>query len=80
MKTTRIISLAAAGFLAVTGAALAHEMDTDQDGLYTLTEMQTEYAELTQSDYDALDTNADGAIDADELEAAIASGALPAME
>lgn len=79
MKTTPILALAAAGLLAATGAAFAHEMDTDQDGLYTLVEMQTEYADLTQEQYDALDTNKDGAVDAEELAAAIESGALPAM-
>ena len=67
MNTTRILTLATAGLLVVTGAAYAHEMDTDQDGLYSLTEMLTEYADLTQEDYDALDTNKDGAVDADEL-------------
>jgi len=79
MKTTPILALAAAGLLAATGAAFAHEMDTDQDGLYSLAEMQTEYADLTQEQYDALDTNKDGAVDAEELAAAIESGALPAM-
>lgn len=34
-------AIAASGFA---GAALAHEMDADQDGLYSL----TEYADLTQ--------------------------------
>jgi|TARA_R110002110_G_scaffold67637_2_gene184135 hypothetical protein len=80
MNTTRILTLATAGLLVVTGAAYAHEMDTDQDGLYSLTEMLTEYADLTQEDYDALDTNKDGAVDADELAAAIADGRLPSME
>tara|TARA_R110002124_G_scaffold112195_4_gene266193 strand:+ start:610 stop:849 length:240 start_codon:yes stop_codon:yes gene_type:complete len=79
MKTTPILALAAAGLLAATGAAFAHEMDTDQDGLYSLAEMRTEYPNLTQQEYDALDTNADGAVDAAELAAAIESGALPAM-
>lgn len=80
MNTTRILTLATAGLLVVSGTAYAHEMDTDQDGLYSLTEMLTEYADLTQEDYDALDTNADGAIDVEELAAAIESGALPSME
>jgi len=47
MNTTRILTLATAGLLVVSGAAYAHEMDTDQDGLYSLTEMLTEYADLT---------------------------------
>lgn len=80
MNTIRILAAASAGLLLISGAAFAHEMDTDQDGLYTLAEMQTEYADLTQEQYDALDTNRDGAVDVDELQAAIESGALPAME
>lgn len=80
MNTIRIFAAASAGLLLISGAAFAHEMDTDQDGLYSLTEMRTEYADLTQEQYDALDTNKDGAVDADELKAAIESGALPAME
>ena len=80
MNTTRILTLATAGLLVVSGTAYAHEMDTDQDGLYSLTEMLTEYADLTDAQYDVLDTNEDGAIDAEEFAAAIDSGALPAME
>lgn len=80
MKTklaSGFILVAAIGFA---GPALAHEMDLDQDGLYSYAEMLTEYSDLTQEDYDALDTNTDGAVDAEELAAAIDSGALPAME
>lgn len=62
------------------GTAFAHEMDTDQDGLYSMAEMLTEYADLTEEQYGALDTNNDGAVDADELAAAIDGGVLPAME
>ena len=80
MNATRIIGFASAGLLAIAGAAFAHEMDTDQDGLYSLSEMQTEYADLTQQDYDALDTSKDGAVDAEELTAAIENGTLPSME
>ena len=80
MNTIRILAAASAGLLLISGATFAHEMDTDQDGLYTLAEMQTEYADLTQEQYDALDTNKDGAVDVDELQAAIESGTLPAME
>lgn len=80
MNTIRILAAASAGLLLISGAAFAHEMDTDQDGLYSLPEMLTEYADLTQEQYDALDTNTDGAVDAEELAAAIESGVLPAME
>jgi len=68
------------GAVAVATTAFAHEMDTDQDGLYSLTEMRTEYTDLTEAQYAALDTNKDEAIDADELAAAIADGTLASMD
>jgi len=80
MTPKLMIAAASIGLVSFAGAASAHEMDTDQDGLYSLTEMQTEYADLTQAQYDALDTNKDGAVDAAELAAAIESGTLAAMD
>ncbi len=80
MKALRIIAVAAIVSTGFAGAALAHEMDTDQDGLYSLTEMRTEYADLSEAGYAALDTNQDGAVDAEELAAAIADGRLASME
>ena len=80
MNTKVLIAAVAIGAAGFTGAALAHEMDTDEDGLYSLTEMRTEYTDLTEADYAVLDTNKDEAVDADELAAAIADGRLPSME
>jgi len=79
MNAKLLIAAAAIGAAGFAGAALAHEMDTDQDGLYSLTEMRTEYADLTEAEYAALDTNKDEAVDAEELAAAIEAGILPAM-
>ena len=78
-RTTFLVS-AIIGVFAVATTAFAHEMDTDQDGLYSLTEMRTEYADLTEAQYAELDTNKDEAVDADELAAAIANGTLAAMD
>ena len=78
-RTTFLVS-ATIGVFAVATTAFAHEMDTDQDGLYSLTEMRTEYADLTEAQYADLDTNKDEAVDADELAAAIANGTLASME
>jgi len=80
MKRLMLTLTAAVSAVAIASVALAHEMDTDQDGLYSLAEMRTEYADLTEADYAALDTNQDEAVDADELAAAIASGILASME
>jgi len=80
MKTLTLISAAGIAVSAFAGSVLAHEMDTDEDGLYSLSEMRTEYADLTEADYAALDTNQDEAIDAEELAAAIADGRLASMD
>jgi len=75
-----ILLAAAIGGIVFANAAFAHEMDTDQDGLYSLAEMRTEYSDLTEEQYAELDTNKDEAVDVDELAAAIADGILPAMD
>ena len=80
MNTKLLLASLAIGAAGFAGAAMAHEMDTDEDGLYSLTEMRTEYADLTEADYAALDTNQDEAVDVEELAAAIADGRLPSME
>jgi len=80
MKTITLIAATGIAVSAFAGSVLAHEMDTDEDGLYSLSEMRTEYADLTEADYAALDTNQDEAIDAEELAAAIADGRLASMD
>ena len=80
MKTKFLLVATALSIAGFSGVAQAHEMDTDEDGLYSLTELRTEYIDLTEAEYAALDTNKDGAVDADELAAAIADGRLPPMD
>lgn len=80
MRTKSFVAAVAAGLMAYTSAALAHELDTDQDGLYSLAELQAEYPDLTQLKYDALDINKDGAVDAAEFDAAVSGGVLPSAE
>ncbi len=80
MKARLLIAAAAIGAAGFAGAALAHEMDVDADGLYSLAEMRTEYPDMSAADYAALDTNQDGALDADELAAAWADGRLAALD
>ena len=80
MKATGLIAAAAIFASGFAGAALAHEMDADQDGLYSLAELRTEYPDLTAAEYAALDTNQDEAVDADELAAAWADGRLKPMD
>lgn len=80
MKRLMLTLTAAVSAVAIASTALAHEMDTDQDGLYSLAEMRTEYPDLTEADYAALDTNQDEAVDVDELAAAIENGILAPMD
>ena len=80
MKRLALAIGAATGAIVLASAAIAHEMDTDQDGLYSLAEMRTEYADLTKEQYGELDTNEDEAVDAEELADAIAKGVLAPME
>lgn len=80
MKKAAFVIAATVGALGFAAAALAHEMDTDEDGLYSLTELRTEYPDLTDADYAGLDTNSDGAVDAEELAAAQADGRLAPLD
>jgi hypothetical protein len=80
MKITAFVAAAAVGVLGFGMAAYAHEMDEDKDDLYSLAELRTEYPDLTESDYAALDTNGDEAVDATELKAAWADGRLAPMD
>ena len=65
---------------ALAGAAMAHEMDTDGDGAYSLIEIQSDFPDLTEAEYASLDTNQDGQVDADEVAAARIDGPLKTSE
>ena len=75
----RTIALAAILGLGA-GAALAQTMveDTDGDGVYSMEELQVAFPDLTEDVFTTVDTNADGAVDADELAAAEEAGVLVA--
>lgn len=51
--------------------------DTDGNGSYSMEELKASYADLTDETFKTIDANADGAVDAAELEAAVAAGVLP---
>ncbi|MFA5537780.1 MAG: EF-hand domain-containing protein [Gemmobacter sp.] len=72
-------TLALGTALALIGAqAMAQEVvDTDGDGVYSLEELQASYPDLTPEGFASIDANGDGAVDPDELAAAIADGLLP---
>ena len=81
MKRQVLISTIAAAAFA--GAAFAEApmfdtIDTDGDGVITLSEAQAVAPELTEDEFSAYDVNADGGLDQGEFEAWAAT--LPADE
>lgn len=64
--------------------ALAQDLpeiaDTDSNGIWSLSELQTAYPDLTEEVFLTLDANADGGIDTAELTTAVAAGTLVAKE
>ena len=59
-------------------AAIAQNMveDSDGDGAFSMEEMQAAYPDLTSDVFAAVDVNADGVVDTDELAAAQEAGIL----
>ncbi len=60
------------------GSALAATADTNGDGLLTIDEIQAVMPDVSAEIFSAMDLNADGALDAAEIEAAQEAGLLPA--
>jgi hypothetical protein len=78
MKTF-VLALGAISALAVAQAnAQTVVNDTDGNGVYSMEELVVAYPDLTVEAFTAADTNADGAVDAEELAAAIEAGHIPA--
>lgn len=74
--------LTIAGFaIATAGAVIAStDIDADGDGVFSYDEMLAAFPDLTEETYVAVDANADGMVDPDELTAAQDSGLLPPTE
>lgn len=70
--------------LGLAGAAFAQTLpaveDTDGNGVWSLAELQAVWPELTDDGFGAVDTNADGAVDPVELQAALDGGVLKPVE
>jgi hypothetical protein len=62
--------------LAVTTA----EIDTNGDGLVTIDEAQAVFPDLAVETFTAMDLNADGALDAEEMAAGQEAGLMPATD
>ncbi|MFZ1728061.1 MAG: EF-hand domain-containing protein [Albidovulum sp.] len=68
---------AVAAMAAVQANAQTVVTDTDGNGTYSLEELTAAYPDMNAAAFSAMDANGDGAIDADELQAAIEAGTLP---
>lgn len=63
---------------ALAQATLPDVPDTDGNGSWSLVELQAVWTDLTEETFTAIDTTADGAVDATELQAALDGGVIKA--
>lgn len=82
MKTFKLAPAAFGLLIAATPAVFAQDAgpDTDGDGMVSMEEFAAAWPELAEDAFLAADTNADGALDEDEIAAAAAAGVLPMNE
>jgi hypothetical protein len=71
-------TLALAALVALSAPAMAQTTvaDTDGDGVYSMAELVAAYPDLTEAVFAEIDVDANGAIDADELQAARENGVI----
>ena len=65
---------------ALAQATLPEVADTDGNGSWSLVELQAVWTDLTEDGFKAIDTSADGVVDATELQAALDGGVIKAPE
>lgn len=58
-------------------SAGAAELDANGDGLLSVSEVQAVYPDVTAEQFSAMDLNADGALDNEEIVAAQEAGVMP---
>ena len=71
------LALASAAFAQAT---LPEVADTDGNGSWSLVELQAVWTDLTEDNFKAIDTSADGNVDTTELQAALDGGVIKAPE
>lgn len=72
--------LVASVFLSSTAFAQMMEVDTDEDGMASYEELTAVYTDVTEEQFTAMDTNADGSLDEDEMTVAMDAGTLAKPE
>ena len=65
---------------ALAQATLPDVSDTDGNGSWSLVELQAVWTDLNEDTFKAIDTTADGNVDATELQAALDGGVIKAPE
>jgi len=67
-----------AGLFFLTTAAFAQMADVDmnEDGMVSFEELVAVYTDVTEEQFVEMDTNSDGSLDADEMNAAMDAGML----
>jgi len=73
LQSVTVFALAASA----SAVSAQSEIDTDGDGLLSYNELLVTYPAMTEENFTAMDTNSDGAIDADEMKVAEEAGMLP---
>jgi hypothetical protein len=61
-------------------ATMPEVPDADGNGTWSLVELQAVWTDMTEEAFTGIDTNADGAVDATELQAALDNGVITAPE
>ncbi|MCL6281913.1 hypothetical protein M3P21_00065 [Ruegeria sp. 2012CJ41-6] len=80
MKPTKTTALLAIAVSLPALAWAAGKVDANGDGVWTLDEVQAVFPEMSADGFNAIDVNADGALDEAEVSAAQDAGLIPATE
>lgn len=65
---------------AIAQTTLPEVADTDANGTWSLVELQAVWTDLTEDGFTAIDTSADGSVDATELQTALDNGVIKLPE
>ena len=78
--TKTLIGTSLATFMCLAAPAFAQEtdlaIDTDNDGAYSLAELQTAIPDITEETFVVMDANENGTVDVDEFAVAKGSGLI----
>lgn len=76
MRRAAVGAMVVALFAAPAFSFTVSDVDTDGDGLVSLTEMSVKYPDLTEETFAQIDTSGDRFVDESELTAALEAGTI----